>query len=52
MAYQFFLVRSVNVQHMRRFSVFLALPSATIRIMASKQMVVRHSGGDVTSWGT
>jgi len=40
MAYQLFLVRSVNVQHMKRFSVFLALPSATIRIMAARHMVV------------
>ena len=30
---------------MRRFSVFLALPSATLRIMASRQLVVCYMGG-------
>jgi hypothetical protein len=33
-------LQSANGQHMRRFSVFLALPSATLRAMASRQMVV------------
>jgi hypothetical protein len=45
MVYQFLLVRTVNTQHMKRFSVFLALPSATIRIMAARRMVVRAAGG-------
>ncbi|KAI8467685.1 MAG: hypothetical protein J3K34DRAFT_523567 [Monoraphidium minutum] len=46
MVYQFFLVRSANAQHMRRFSVFLALPSATVRIMASRQIVVEDDGNE------
>jgi hypothetical protein len=29
-----------NLQHMKRFSVFLALPSATIRSMTSRACVV------------
>ncbi|GBF92718.1 hypothetical protein Rsub_05087, partial [Raphidocelis subcapitata] len=39
------LVRSANGQHMRRFSVFLALPSATLRAMASRQLVVDDDAG-------
>ncbi|KAI8474715.1 MAG: hypothetical protein J3K34DRAFT_518018 [Monoraphidium minutum] len=34
------LIKAANGQHMRRFSVFLALPSATLRIMASRQLMV------------
>jgi hypothetical protein len=40
MAYQAVLVKAAGNQHMRRFSAFLALPSATIRLMASRQLVV------------
>ena len=40
LSYQFYLVRSANLQHMKRFSVFLALPSAALRIMATRQMAV------------
>jgi hypothetical protein len=40
LAYQLYLVRSANLQHMRRFSVFLALPSAAVRAMATRQLVV------------
>ncbi|GBF97004.1 hypothetical protein Rsub_09801 [Raphidocelis subcapitata] len=46
MAYQFLLVRAVNAQHMRRFSVFLALPSATVRVMAARRMVVDDDGAE------
>jgi hypothetical protein len=37
-------LQSANQQHMRRFSVFLALPSATLRAMAARQLMV---GGGV-----
>ena len=40
MARQFALVRGANAQHMRRFSVFLALPSATIRVMSTRRVAV------------
>lgn len=40
LSYQYWLVRCANYQHMKRFSVFLALPSAAIRIMATRQMMV------------
>ncbi len=34
MAYEFYLLQKCNVAHMRMFSVFLALPSATVRALA------------------
>eukprot|EP00879_Flechtneria_rotunda_P009748 GHRR01010197.1.p2 GENE.GHRR01010197.1~~GHRR01010197.1.p2 ORF type:complete len:816 (+),score=239.63 GHRR01010197.1:4977-7424(+) len=40
MAYQFYLLQRCNVSHMRLFSVFLALPSATVRLMAQRHMQV------------
>jgi hypothetical protein len=40
MAYEFYLLQRCNVAHMRLFSVFLALPSATVRLMASRQLQV------------
>eukprot|EP00878_Enallax_costatus_P025839 GHUV01027676.1.p1 GENE.GHUV01027676.1~~GHUV01027676.1.p1 ORF type:complete len:1421 (+),score=378.88 GHUV01027676.1:621-4883(+) len=40
MAYEFRLVQQCNVSHMRLFSVFLALPSATVRIMTQRQLQV------------
>jgi hypothetical protein len=43
MGYEFVLLKLCNLQHMRRFSVFLALPSATIRGMTNKPCLV----GDV-----
>jgi hypothetical protein len=46
MAYQAYLLQRCNMAHMRLFSVFLALPSATVRIMATQQMQVgRGEGG-------
>ncbi|KIY98973.1 hypothetical protein MNEG_8988 [Monoraphidium neglectum] len=39
------LIRAANAQHMHRFSVFLALPSATLRIMASRQLMVDDDCG-------
>jgi hypothetical protein len=32
MAYQFYLLQKCNVSHMRMFSVFLSLPSATVSL--------------------
>eukprot|EP00775_Hariotina_reticulata_P007054 gene7054-7268_t len=40
MVYEFVLVQQVNVAHMRLFSVFLALPSATVRFLAQQRMAV------------
>jgi hypothetical protein len=40
MGYQFFLLKSSDVEAMKRFSVFLTLPTATIRSMASRVMPV------------
>jgi hypothetical protein len=40
MAYEFYLLQRCNVSHMRLFSVFLALPSATVRLMAARQLQV------------
>lgn len=40
LAYEFRLVQRCNVSHMRLFSVFLALPSATVRIMTQRQLQV------------
>eukprot|EP00882_Tetradesmus_deserticola_P023312 GHRQ01025365.1.p1 GENE.GHRQ01025365.1~~GHRQ01025365.1.p1 ORF type:complete len:265 (+),score=90.28 GHRQ01025365.1:613-1407(+) len=40
MAYEFYLLQRCNVAHMRLFSVFLALPSATVRLLASRQLQV------------
>ena len=40
MAYEFFLLKLVQREHMKRFSIILALPSATIRAMASRQLQV------------
>ncbi|KAF8055488.1 tmcC [Scenedesmus sp. PABB004] len=39
--YEFVLVKAANCEAMKRFSVFLALPSATIRSMASRQLQAR-----------
>eukprot|EP00775_Hariotina_reticulata_P009651 gene9651-9811_t len=39
-SYEFYLLRAADWENMRRFSVFLALPSATIRGMASRMMQV------------
>jgi hypothetical protein len=39
--YEFVLLKMCNLQHMKRFSVFLALPSATIRSMTARPCVVR-----------
>eukprot|EP00878_Enallax_costatus_P032405 GHUV01035610.1.p1 GENE.GHUV01035610.1~~GHUV01035610.1.p1 ORF type:complete len:363 (+),score=121.72 GHUV01035610.1:211-1299(+) len=44
--YEFFLLQKCNVSHMRLFSVFLALPSATIRLMAQRQLQVDDNAGD------
>ena len=41
MVYQAYLLQRCNMARMRLFSVFLALPSATVRIMATQQMQVR-----------
>lgn len=40
MLYEFVILRAANVEAMKRFSVFLALPSAVMRVMASKQLQV------------
>eukprot|EP00775_Hariotina_reticulata_P009112 gene9112-9281_t len=40
MSYQFILLKAADLEAMRHFSVFLALPSATVRGMASRQMQV------------
>jgi hypothetical protein len=40
MAYEFYLLQRCNVSHMRLFSVFLVLPSATVRLMAARQLQV------------
>lgn len=40
MVYEFVLVQHVNVAHMRLFSVFLALPSATVRLLAQRRMAI------------
>jgi hypothetical protein len=40
MIYQAYLLQRCNMAHMRLFSVFLALPSGTVRIMATQQMQV------------
>ncbi|WIA34679.1 hypothetical protein OEZ86_012993 [Tetradesmus obliquus] len=40
MAYEFYLLQRCNVSHMRLFSMFLALPSATVRLMAARQLQV------------
>jgi hypothetical protein len=42
MSYEFVLLKATNCEAMKRFSVFLALPSATIRSMAARQMQVRR----------
>jgi len=41
--YEFYLLRAADWEALKRFSVFLALPSATIRSMASRMMQVRRS---------
>jgi hypothetical protein len=38
--YEFYLLQHCTVSHMRLFSVFLALPSATVRLMAARQLQV------------
>ncbi len=40
MGWQYVLLKTANSEHIRRFSVFLALPSATIRAMAMRQGLV------------
>jgi hypothetical protein len=40
MSYEFVLLKAANCEAMKRFSVFLALPSATLRSMAARQMQV------------
>ena len=40
MGYEFVLLKLCNLQHMRRMSVFLALPSATIRGMTNRPCLV------------
>jgi hypothetical protein len=40
MIYQAYLLQRCNMAHMRLFSVFLALPSGTVRIMTTQQMQV------------
>jgi hypothetical protein len=40
MAYEFLLLQRCNVAHMRMFSVFLALPSATVRVIATSTIVI------------
>jgi hypothetical protein len=39
--YQFVLLKGSATEAMKRFSTFLALPSATIRSMAARQLMVR-----------
>jgi hypothetical protein len=41
--YEFFLLKLSQQQHMKRFSAFLGLPSATLRVMATRQMLVREA---------
>jgi len=38
--YEFLLVKAADVEAMKRFSVLLALPTAAVRSMASRQMQV------------
>ncbi|WIA20263.1 hypothetical protein OEZ85_006098 [Tetradesmus obliquus] len=45
MVHQAYLLQRCNMAHMRVFSVFLALPSATVRIMATQQMQVDEEDG-------
>ncbi len=45
MAWEYVLAKLANAEHIRRFSVFLALPSATIRAMALKQTRVCWGSG-------
>jgi len=40
MGYEFFLLKLLQREHLKRFSIFLALPSATIRVMATRQLQV------------
>lgn len=40
LSYEFVLLMAANTEAMKRFSVFMALPSATIRGMASMQLKV------------
>eukprot|EP00882_Tetradesmus_deserticola_P032603 GHRQ01037096.1.p1 GENE.GHRQ01037096.1~~GHRQ01037096.1.p1 ORF type:complete len:139 (+),score=38.64 GHRQ01037096.1:114-530(+) len=42
MTYECYLLHRCNVAHMRLFSVFLALPSATVRLMAARQLQVDY----------
>jgi hypothetical protein len=42
---QCFLTKGCYSQQIRRFAVFLALPSATIRGMVAKQLKVRGGSG-------
>lgn len=42
--------QAANGQHMKRFSIFLALPSATLRIMASRQLIVSGAAPGPTAW--
>lgn len=44
MVYEFYLLQRCNVSHLRMFSVFLALPSATVRLMAQRQLQVGPLG--------
>lgn len=46
MLYEAVLVQATNVAHMRLFSVFLALPSATVRFMTASQLQVDDEGRD------
>jgi hypothetical protein len=39
LAYEFYLLQNCNVAHMRLFSVFLALPSATVGYTLPAQAV-------------
>lgn len=41
LVYEFVLLRAATSEAMKRCSAFLALPSATIRSMASRQILVR-----------
>lgn len=49
MSYEFLLLRAANCEAMKRFSVFLALPSATVRSMASRQLQVRAHHGHLAA---
>lgn len=44
LVYEFVLLRAATSEAMKRCSAFLALPSATIRSMASRQIMVRGAG--------